>query len=102
MLQRGRNKRPTGPLNESEEPSMNQLRSFKSNLAVGWAVALGAVVGTGTGCEPSNTVTPGAAVMLSFGAVDLAAPLDTYGGPMYTTTPLIGPRSEFIAIFDRL
>jgi len=87
---------------------MNQARSwmFKSN--VWWAVTLGALAGLGTGCDPSNAVKPGAAVMLSFGAVDQAAPTDPVDGPAYLTTvdaagtPLIPPRSEFIAIFDRL
>jgi hypothetical protein len=46
--------------------------------------------------------------MVSFGAVDMAAPLDPVAGPAYLTTvdaagiPVIPPRSEFIAIFDRL
>jgi len=83
---------------------------------VGWAIALGALaVGAGMGCEPSNSVEAGPAVMLSFGAVDAAAPFQldgaapygVYSAPLYLTpdatgTLVIPPRSEFIAIFDRL
>jgi len=44
---------------------------------------------------------------VSFGAVDAMAPLDPYQGPAYlaadaTGALVIPPRSEFIAIFDRL
>jgi len=87
---------------------MNQVRSWVFNSNVWWAVTLGAVAAAGLGCEPSNTVKPGAAVMLSFGAVYQPAPTDSVDGPAYLTTvdaagvPLIPPRSEFIAIFDRL
>jgi len=87
---------------------MNQERSCRFESRVGWAIALGTLaVGAGMGCEPSNSVKPGAAVMLSFGAVDATAPLDPYSAPAYlpadaSGTLVIPPRSEFIAIFDRL
>src|SRR3954469_12296932 len=77
-----------------KEPSMNQERSCRFESRVGWAIALGTLaVGAGMGCEPSNSVKPGAAVMLSFGAVDAAspfqldpaAPYGMYGAPLYLT-----------------
>jgi hypothetical protein len=87
---------------------MNQERSCRFDSRVGWAIALGTLaVGAGMGCEPSKSVKAGAAVMLSFGAVDAMAPLDPYAAPAYLApdaagTLVIPPRSEFIAIFDRL
>jgi|GEM_PF-2453985 len=87
---------------------MNQERSCRFESRVGWAIALSTLaLGAGMGCEPSNSVKAGPAVMLSFGAVDATAPLDPYAGPAYvaadaTGALLIPPRAEFIAIFDRL
>src|SRR3569623_1132890 len=88
---------------------MNQVRSCRFESRLGWAIALGTMAeGMGLGCESSNTVKPGAAVLLSFGAVDAGSPLDSYAAPAYlapdTTTGarVIPPRSQFIAIFDRL
>ena len=88
---------------------MNQVRSCRFESRLGWAIALGTLAaGMGLGCESSNTVKPGAAVMLSFGAVDAGSPVDPYAAPAYlapdaTTGALVlPPRSQFIAIFDRL
>lgn len=87
---------------------MNE-RSCRFDSRLGWAIALGTLVmGAGMGCEPSNSVQAGAAVMLSFGAVDATAPLTPYSAPAYvmpdaaTGALVIPSRSEFIAIFDRL
>jgi len=86
---------------------MNQVRSCRFDSRVGWAIVLGTLAAGGAGCESSNTVKPGAAVMLSFGAVDATSPLDPYAAPAYvapdaTGALVIPSRSEFIAIFDRL
>jgi len=88
---------------------MNQERSCRFDSRWGRAIALGALaLGAGMGCEPSNSVPAGAAVMLSFGAVDATAPLNmvdmapAYVAPDATGALVIPARSEFIAIFDRL
>jgi hypothetical protein len=59
----------------------------------------------GAGCAPDNSIKGGAPVMLSFGAVDPAAPSDGYGTPQYLPvdpTMPIPQRAQFLAMFDRI
>lgn len=77
---------------------MNQGRScLGKSLSFVCAIALGTAC---VGCTPSNTVKPGAPVLMSFGVVDTSgSPVETTGDAGAAPVP---PLVHFVATFDRL